>query len=292
MKDYPEGVQVDGQGNLLPAWQLRGYDGRMYDQNTLCPLVAAQRIREEIPEILKQYPYYRGRFIDVYGGTLRPCFSKDHPVLTQEDCLSVKRDAFRSMEDMGLIVGTEDGNELFVDELFYTEDLHSPVYFRIHDAGRNHAHIYNEEQKRHIARNMLNPALRVPLWQLIYHDRLVSLPYWGDSTAMYPDRIRDKILFACLYGCPPLYSFTVSTFEQYKDAIIDSYHQITRVTGRVSALPMTDYTVLKEDYSLQRTQFGHAYEVIANFAEEEAVYEGVPIPPKGYLFLQNGKPVK
>ena len=88
-----------------------------------------------------------------------------------------------------------------------------------------------------------------------------------------------------------MYSFTVSNFERYKDAIIDSYRKITFVTEKVATLPMTDYAVLKEDYSLQKTEYGHKYEVVANFAEKEAVYKSTPIPPKAYLFLQNGRPI-
>lgn len=278
MKDYPEGIQVLKGGQLAKAWALKGFDGEMHSQNTLCPLIAAMRIKEEIPEILKEFPYYKGRFIDVYGGGLSECCSEKHP-LTLEECLRVKNEAFRSVGDMGLIAGTEDGFEYIINNLAYTEGLHSPVHFRIHNAGRNHAHIYNKEQTEHIAKNMLNPECRVPLWHLVYHENMLAFPYWGDSTEMSPEYINKKILFACLYGCPPLYSFSVKDFDKLKDIIIYSYKKIADIHKRVAELPMTDFEILRDDYQVQRSVFGDKYEVIVNFSEEGCIYKNKLIPP-------------
>ncbi len=283
MKDYSDGVQVQKDGRLSPAWELRGFDGKMYSQNTLCPLIASGRMKEEIPEVLKEFPFYKGRFIDVYGGGLSECYSKDHP-LSREECLNVKNEAFKAVGDMGLIVGTEDGFEDIINNLVYTEGLHSPVHFRNPNSGRNHAHIYNKEQTEHILKNMLNPECRVPLWHLVYHENMLAFPYWGDSTEMSPEFLKKKILFACLYGCPPLYSFFVKDFEKLKDSIVSSYKTINAIHKKVAELPMTDFQVLRDDYKVQRSVFGDKYEVIVNFSEESYTYKNKLILPDDLLF--------
>lgn len=283
MKDYPDGVQVSEDGKLTPAWALKGFDGKMHSQNMLCPLVASERMKEEIPEILKEFPFYKGRFIDVYGGGLSECCSKQHPI-TREECLNVKNYAFKALGDMGLIAGTEDGFEDIINNLVYTEGLHSPVHFRNIDSGRNHAHIYNEKQTEHIAKNMLNPECRVPLWHLVYHENMLAFPYWGDSTEMSPEFISKKILFACLYGCPPLYSFFVKDFEKLKDNIISSYKKITDVHKRIAELPMTDFKVLSDDYQIQKSVFGDKFEVVVNFSDEKYMYKNKIILPNDLLF--------
>lgn len=283
MKDYPDGVQVQADGSLAPAWQLKGFDGKMHSQNTLCPVTANERMKEEIPEILKKFPFYKGRFIDVYGGGLSCCCSKQHPI-TREECLEVKNDAFQALGEMGLIAGTEDGFEDIINNLVYTEGLHSPVYFRNLDSGRNHANIYNQEQTEHIKRHMINPECRVPLWHLVYHECMLTFPYWGDSTEMSPELITKKILFACLYGVPPLYSFSVKDFEQLRDCIISSYKRITDVHKHVAELPMTDFHVLSDDYHVQRSVFGEQYEVVVNFSNESYIYKNKVIPPNDLLF--------
>ena len=272
MKDYPNGVQIKPDGTMKNAWALKGFDGLMHAQKTCCPAVAADAMRREIPEVLAQYPYYKGRFIDVYGCRLGDCYSDVHP-LTTEECVDVKNGAFRSIEEMGLIPGTENGFDAIMDHLVYTEGLHSPVIFQIPDSGRKHAHVFNEEQTAHIAANMMQPSRRVPLWELAYHDCMMAFPYWGDSTESAPDFTRRRTLYACLFGCPPLYSFSMKDFEALKPAILASYAEITAVNRKVGTLPMTNYEVLAEDYTVQRTTFGNRYRVTVNFDDETMSFE-------------------
>ncbi len=283
IKDFPHGVQVKKDGGLSPAWELKGFDGKMHSQNTLCPSVAAERMKNEVAEILKKFPYYKGRFIDVYGTGLSECFSVNHP-LTLEKCLEIKNEAFKALEDMGLVVGTEDGFEGLINNISYVEGMHSPIYFRNKDSGRNHAHLYNKEQTEHISKHMLNPECRVPLWHLVYHENMLAFPYWGDSTEMSPVFLAKKTLFSCLYGCPPLYSFSLKDFEPLKDSIIFSYKKITGIHKKIAELPMTDFKILSDDYQVQQSVFGNKYEITVNFSEENRVYKNKLIPPCDLLF--------
>jgi hypothetical protein len=145
--------------------------------------------------------------------------------------------------------------------------------------------MYNREEQEHIARHMLNPACRVPLWHLVYHECMLAFPYWGDTTDDCIEQVKDKVLFACLYGCPPLYSFSAKDFDKLKDHILLSYQKITAVHQAVATLPMTDYRVLTEDYSLQTTVFGNRYRVVANFSSEARVYEGHTVLPKDFVLI-------
>lgn len=280
--DYPQGIQIDKDKKMMPAWALMGFDGKYHDQNTLCPLVAAERIKEEVPRIISQYPDYKGRFIDVYGGGVSECFSEEHP-LTIEECLEVKKEAFDFLSEIGLIAGTEDGFEDLADSIIYAEGLHSPVYFRINDAGRNHAVMYNNEQREHIEKYMLNPECRVPLWQLIYHDSVMAFPYWGDSTDDCIPQVKQKILYACLFGCPPLYSFMTKNFSLLEESILLSYEKISKVHEKVALLPMTDYEVITSDYQVQKTVFGEKYEIIANFSKNDFIYDGIKIQAEDFI---------
>ncbi len=284
MKDYPDGVQIRADGSRKPAWALRGFDGEMHPQNTLCPVVAAERIKTEIPQIIARYPYYKGRFIDVYGGCgLSECYSKTHPA-TKEEIVEIKKDAFAALGEMGLIAGTEDGCDGIADSLVYAEGLHSPVYFRNNDSGRKHAHRYTAERAAHIRKYMLDPASRVPLFELVYHDCLLALPYWGDSSASDPSLLKRKILFACLYGCVPLYSFFVKDFEELRTDILESYHRIRSVLQEIAALPMTDFASLTENSTVQRSVFGGRYEIVANFSSLTYRYNGMSIAPEDFYF--------
>ena len=283
MKDYSAGVQITPTGDLAKAWALKGFDGVMHHQNTLCPAVAAERIKEEIPQILAKYPYYKCRFIDVYGCRLGTCYSDVHP-LTMADTLKIKNEAFEAMEKMGLITGTENGFDGIINHLTYSEGLHSPVNLQIPDSGRKHAHVMNDEQVAHTGKEMMNPKRRVPLWQLVYHDCMMTFPYWGDSTESAPKYTNRKVLFACLFGCPPLYSFSVKDYEMLKPSILDSYKRISCVHSKVATLKMTNYEVLSDDYMLQRSVFGDKYRITVNFSDKVLECDGKAIAPESLIF--------
>lgn len=285
MKDYPEGVRIGRDGSLGFAWAIKGFDGKMHGQHRTCPVVCTQRIKEEVPAVLAEYPFYKGRFIDVFGGNLEECHSAVHPV-DREACLAVKNEAFAFLGEIGLLAGTEDGFEGLIDTLDYTEGLHSPVYFRFRDCGRNHAHLQTEEQAAFLGKYMMDPASRIPLWHLLHHEHMLAFPYWGDSTAATPHYTRKKALFACLYGCPPLYSFAAKDYEKIKEDLLSSYRMITAVHEKVAYLAMTDYRVLSEDRLLQMTVFGDRYEVIVNFSEETRAWGGVFVEGLGLLFRE------
>lgn len=287
MKDYSAGVQINATGELSKAWALKGFDGVMHSQNTLCPVVAAQRIKEEIPQILAKYPYYKGRFIDVYGCRLGVCYSEVHPS-SMANTLEVKNGAFEAMEKMGLITGTENGFDGIINHLVYSEGLHSPVNLQIPDSGRKHAHVMNGEQSEHIGRQMMRPDRRVPLWQLVYHDCMMTYPYWGDSTESAPEHTNRRVLFACLFGCPPLYSFSLKDYEALKPSILDSYKRIIEVHSKVATLKMTDYRVLSDDYMLQCSEFGGKYRVTVNFSKTPREYNGKTVEAESLIFEEIG----
>lgn len=113
---------------------------------------------------------------------------------------------------------------------------------------------------------------------------MIILPYWGDSTGSSKELLKHKILFACLYGCAPLYSCFVKDFEELYDDIVLSYKKITEVHEKVAELPMTDFEVLSKDYKLQRSVFGDKYEVVANFSDEDRFYNGNVVGANDYFF--------
>lgn len=282
MKDFPDGIRLLEDGTAAPAWAIRGFDGNMYPQSTLCPLVAAQRIKEEIPKILEKYPAYQGRFIDVYGTEFSSCYHPRHPV-TPEESIQIKLDAFPFLGKIGLMAGTEDGFEDLIDGLVYTEGLHSPSFLRIPNSGRRFAYIHNEEETDIEEKWMLNPRFRVPLWQLVYHDCLLMFPYWGDATQSSPKHIQKRILFSCLFGCAPLYSFFVKDYGQLRDHILSSYRRITAIHEKTALLPMTDYRILSDDGMIQQSVFGDRYRVTVNFSEKDYHSDAYVIPALDFI---------
>lgn len=85
----------------------------------------------------------------------------------------------------------------------------------------------------------------------------------------------EKILFACLYGCTPLYSFFLKDFDALFDSITESYKKITKITGKTAGLPMTDFEILTDDYMIQRSTFGDKYRVTVDFSDKSLKFEEI-----------------
>lgn len=285
MKDNPDGILYTAPDTEGVAWELLGFDGNYYPMKPLCPAVAVQRIREEVPEIIREYPYYKARFLDVWGGGVRDCYNPLHPI-TREECKKIKADGLSALMDMGLLSGTEDGFEDIVDSLVYSEGMHSPDFLRYDNSGRRYPFIQEDWERKSTMNIMCDPKNRVPLFEMIYHDALIPFPYWGDAVNACPEAVHKKVMYACLYGCAPLYSFQYKDFELLKDSIIDSYKEISAVHKKVALLPMTSFDYLSDDYQIQTTLFGDKYRVVANFSQNDFEFEGKTVPANDYIFIE------
>lgn len=284
-KDFPDGITVMKDNTLAKAWELVGFDGKKHPQNSLCAAVAAERMKEEIPDEIKKAPECKLRFIDVYGVSISECFSEKHP-LTFERAVTIKNSAYNSITEMGLVPGTEDGFDMICSSVVYSEGMMSPCLLRYNppECGRNKARPLGKEAAEYLKKYMLNFRCRVPLWELVWHDSVISFPYWGDSLNCCDSLMNERILFHCLYGCPPLFSFFEDDFNGLQTMIVNASKQIASVTEKVGYLEMTDFEYLNEAMTVQKTVFGNRYSVIANFGDESFIYGGCLIKSKSFIF--------
>ena len=144
-----------------------------------------------------------------------------------------------------------------------------------------------EEVPEEFTEYMLNPVCRLPLWELIYHDCVVNYWYWGDSSNCCPELMPRRDLFNTLYGTPPLYSLTMSQWDEMKDAVAESYHRATYVAARTAFSRMVDFQWLSSDGLVQMTVFDNGVEVTANFAKETREAGAVLLPPESALVIDS-----
>ena len=144
--------------------------------------------------------------------------------------------------------------------------------------------MFDEAEEKFVEKHMMDPRCRVPLWEMVYHENLLAFPYWGDSTDASISQINRKVLFACLFGAQPLYSFSLSNYEKLKPHILSSYREISKISRYTAAEPITDYEVISDDYMVQRTVFGEKYSVTVNFSDEPRLVDGKTISGEEVLF--------
>ena len=270
---WPQDVRVNAQGKYAAAWQLHGTDGKMYDQHAVCDIPALRMTMEDVPRFIEKTGY-TSWFIDVgTGSTLCECFAPLHPA-DRRDAMRYLNAQNQFLLDMGLINGVEVGCEAGAGTYVFSEGMMSPPFFRAPDSGRRmNTLYYGQEIPENIPNQMLNPLLRVPLWQMIYHDCTINYWYWGDSSNCCPELMRRRDQFNALYGVPPLYSLNMTQWERMKEEIAASYRRATAAARETAFSAMTRYERLSPDGLLQRACFENGVQVTANFSDQ--AQEGV-----------------
>ncbi len=272
-KYWPEIVRIDRDGQYGKAWQLHGLDGKLHPQHAVCEIPALKLTMENVPPDVEKVGY-NSRFIDVQAGScLQECYHPMHPT-TRSDSIRYINTQLRFLADIGLVCGVEVGCEAAAGSFHFSEGMMSPIPFRAEDAGRRMTTIYRgKEIPPSFTRYMLNPQYRIPLWELVYHDCVVSYWYWGDSSNCCPELMPVRDLLDALYGEPPLYSLTATQWEERKEEIAASYHRVAPAVRAVACTRMCSFESLSPDRLVQRTTFENGVVITANFSGEERVLE-------------------
>ncbi len=279
---WPQDIMLDAAGNWQKGWQVKGKDGQMYPCGVLCDKQALKYAAERVPAELKTHAY-RCRFIDTTTASpWRECYHPDHS-MTRSESRHWKMELLRYMsEKMKLVTGSETGHDAAVPYVHYFEGMLSLGPYRVPDAGRNMGQILEEVPER-VAKFQVGHKYRLPLWELVYHDCVVSQWYWGDYNNKLPAIWRKRDLFNILYGTAPMFMFNRQVWEQNKDRFARSYKNICPVTRAVGYAEMTDHRFLTPDRDVQQTVFANGVTVTVNFGDKPyQLPDGKEIEPMGY----------
>ena len=271
MEYWPEGIVTDKEGNLCPAWALKGKDGEMYPQHRMCDAVMADCAGKYV----KSHGVgngIEGVFIDVSLCGTRECYHEKHPQ-TRREAVKHKNELFKKLKSMGVFSGSENGHEDVVRNYEYNEGMMSVTAWRMRDSGRRMTDLYSlDEAEEKIVKYMLNPKYRVPLWEMVYHDCQTSYWYWGDSSNSVLPLIKTRDLFDILYGLPPIYSVKAGDWEMLKGDILNSYHRTVPSARSLRYAKMISFAYLTDDMMVQKTVFDNGCEIIVNFGDGSFAY--------------------
>lgn len=286
-ESFPHDLRLNQDGSRAGGWQVPlktpivrdGKETAWVSCNQLCDRQALPYARQRIANELNTKPY-AARFIDVTAcSTWSECWSPAHPTSRSEsrqfkaDLLALPGNEF------DLVLGSETGHEAFVPSCDYFEGMMSLAFCRVPDSGRNMVKIWDEVPAI-VAKYQTGESYRLPLFELIYHDCVVSYWYWGDYNNKLPALWGKRDLFNALYGTPPMYVVSPDNWPQFRERIFASY----RVAGPVSKLTaqseMIDHRILTRDRTVQQASFANGVRVTVNFgAEDHPMPDGFILKP-------------
>jgi hypothetical protein len=184
-------------------------------------------------------------------------------------------------EESKLVTGSETGHDAAVPYVHYFEGMLSLGPYRVPDAGRDMLKIWDEVPQQ-VAKFQVGHKYRLPLWELVYHDCVVSQWYWGDYNNKLPSLWDKRDLFNTLYGTPPMFMFNREFWEKNKDRFVRSFKNTCLLARAVGYAEMTDHCFLTPDRDIQQTTFANGITVTANFGDKPyRLPDGKEIEPMG-----------
>ncbi len=289
----PASAIKDSGGNPVRGWVT-------WDKKTtfmkMCPALAVEAAQLEIDAVLRDHPY-NTRFLDVTTASgLRECYDEQHP-LTRTEYRQANERLAAYVKGLGLVLGGEHGRWYGVRWYDYWEGMQSGGFYSW-PAGHVGTNI--PQTRDDIGADYLKYGIghynRVPLWELCFHDCVVSTWYWGDSTGhLYtaaPEMADKKDAFNVLYGTIPLYwvsrPFSFNWQEpELRARLLQSYRTTCQLHQQLFYDEMLSHRFVTDDHAVQETRWESGIVATVNFGDEpyEVRYGGQEyiLPTNGFL---------
>jgi len=215
------------------------------------------------------------------GGAIHECYHPKHPLRRGQGAAQLN-EALRAAGDLGLVVGSERGKwwataTTHVFEGIETLSEYGGGYYG--SSGAAHwAGPYLKDKPGFRERCLgydFNPARRVPLFQLVYHDSVYCTRRWNQDPGRDHALWNRHDLMNILYGTAPLVFMHPNAgnvigspgWAKVKARYLQTYRNVCGWHEKIGFDEMTDHGVLSEDRLVQETHFASGWAVLVNFSD-------------------------
>ena len=291
----PDHAVLKADSTRMTAWLT--WDKKQFMKR--CPTMWVPAARAVIPPDIAKYPYL-GRFIDVTTAEdLYECYDPNHP-LTRTEKRGRGVELLGYVRSLGLVAGGEHGRWWAVPHLDYIEGMMSGGSYswpaghllgpktkdqKFEGPSGSAYPPFSEYEKWGIGHRY-----RVPLWELVFHDCIVSTWYWGDSNDFLleaaPEVTLRKDAFNILYGTMPmLWADRRGSWAGNREAFLRTCRNTSKMHAAVAQAEMLSHEFVTPDGAVQRTRFSDGTEAVVNFGN--APYRAT-LGKRTYLLPENG----
>ena len=296
----PDHAVLKADGKRMTAWLT-------FDKKTQfmkrCPSLWVPAAKQVVPKELEKYPFL-GRFIDVTTAEgLYECYDPKHS-LTR----AAKRECGVALEgyvqSQNLVVGGEHGLWWGVPHMCYIEGMMSGGSYSWPAGHLKHPKTKDEEFTSPWGHKLgkferyekfgIGHEYRVPLWELVFHDCIVTTWYWGDASDWLldaaPEVTSKKDAFNVLYGTIPLmWANAQGSWLKDRQVFLRTYRNTCKLHEQIAGEEMLTHEFVTPDRAVQRTMFSSGTEVVVNFGDQ---VRQVTVKGKAFLLPKNGFAVR
>jgi hypothetical protein len=288
--DRKNDFMIGKQGDWLRWGQVKNGDNSS-PGGVICSLRGYIIGQKEIEKIVKEKGPLGTCLDSTTASPAWECYHPQHP-LTRSDDIKYRMLLLNFVANtQGLLTGCEDGVDCAVPYCDYLEGMMSIRLGRISAVAPDKAHGNPQTVSAEFLNYNVGEKLRIPLWQLIYGDAVISTWHSDDSSNLVSAAWYRRDLLNILYGTMPFWAIPDwSYWKQNKGQFQKSYQNVSPIFEKVCTLEMLDHRFLSADRSVQETTYSGDIKIIVNFGEQEFQ---VPEPPciiaaHGFIVFEKG----
>lgn len=280
------------QGGAKATGWVNEDGSQMYRRSTS---VVTGVAREVVPAMLKRRPF-SARFLDVTSSVdLMEDYGPTQGYDRRGD-LRNRLQLYGYVNSLGLVVGGEHGKAWSLPVVDYAEGKLSGPFWWEMPAGYLKVPKTRDDIKANYRRWGVNPAARIPLWDLAFHDCMVDTWYWGDCSGYYTDVAPEvdefQDLSTMLYGGVPLYWMNHLGYgwDRHRARLLESYWLTSSLHKQIGFAKMISHRFLTPDGMVQETRYAGGGRVTVNYGK--APYRmpgsGALLAPYGFVAAAPG----
>lgn len=288
-----------GKFNHLAA---RKKDGKTYFNqfgHTTCPVAVRPEIYLKVEAKLKEFQH-ETYFLDVYQANgIYECYSKEHR-LTREQFTEAVIENHKILEDKyQQYLGGEWGAEYVNAHVAYVHGMMTLQRTWWGSGIEKKGTIYytgdwksNPQPTQMVGTRVandkylkysINEYTRIPLYELVYHDAVVTTWRWEDGNHHTPEIWWKKDLFNILYGSAPLWNLDRERWEEYKFTFIESYKNVCPWLQQIGYDELVSHRFLTEDHKIQESVFSSGKKVVVNFDDRDRIIDNQIIKARSFI---------
>ncbi|HEX8843231.1 MAG TPA: glycoside hydrolase [Pyrinomonadaceae bacterium] len=284
---YDEALFQTGGVMKSDGTRQKGFQGRGYELSSEA-LKRAKRpfIEERVNAHLQTG--VNAVFLDVDAfGDLYDDYDPQHPMTLAEDrenrlermrfISRTKRLVLGSESAVGWsapIVAFSHGTQSLQTEAFWDLHRQRDVWGRWYPGNRPAFFFKTIDAPARFATAVYDPRYRLPLFEAVFHDSLVSTDFWGASLMKFNNLVRTRSLMLLLYNVPAIWNLDQKAISDYGKRIKAMNDFFAPLHRQVGAKPLTRFEWLTPDRMVQRTRFADDVELTANFGAE--AFKNIP----------------
>lgn len=268
-------VQADGS-------KKPGFGGEGYYLNPGCVLPYSKQRMEELIRLAG----LNSLFLDVDGtGMVSDDYHADHPTGAAQMAEARNERLAWFSNTLKLPLGSEDGNAVTARHIMFAhgmetwgfgwgdKDMHqnktSPYYLGTWWPNAQPATFFSPAKvKQPYLTVVFDPRYRLPLYQAVFHDAVISSHHWTYDNLKFTDVKTTRGLLSQLYNTPPLFNLSRSTLQTRLPEIMRADAAFRPLHQALWDKALTDFRWLDQAGWVQQTTFSDGSVLTANFADQ------------------------